>query len=58
MIKELDANKGNLADANTTDWPYTVMKIKSEYPQAKIVIPGHGESGGTDLLDYTETLFK
>lgn len=58
LIKEAGAKKGNLEDANTKAWPYTVMKLKQEYPQAKIVIPGHGKTGGRDLLDYTISLFK
>ena len=27
--------------------------LKSKYKQAAVVIPGHGESGNTGLLDYT-----
>lgn len=58
LIKHLNASKGNLADANTEDWSLTVEKIKSEYSEIKNVIPGHGESGGTELLDYTINQFK
>ncbi len=58
MIKSLNAKKGNLADANVVEWSKTVSKIKKAYPKIKIVIPGHGEHGGTDLLDYTISLFK
>ena len=58
LIKEMNATKGFLGDANTKTWPLTVAKVKREYPQAKIVIPGHGKPGGTDLLDYTESLFQ
>ncbi|MFD0798434.1 subclass B1 metallo-beta-lactamase [Maribacter chungangensis] len=57
LIKSLNAPKGNLADANTEEWPITVSKIKKELPDVEIVIPGHGESGGTELLDYTINLF-
>jgi metallo-beta-lactamase class B len=58
LIKELGAGKGNLADANTMAWPLTVAKLKEKYPAAKIVIPGHGKSGRTELLDYTIQLFE
>jgi len=58
LIKEIGAGKGNLEDANVTDWPETVKKVKAKYPQAKIIIPGHGKSGGEELLDYTINLFK
>lgn len=58
LIKELNAGKGNLADANVKDWSKTVEKIKKKYPKVKIVIPGHGKIGGQSLLDYTINLFK
>lgn len=58
LIKESGATKGNLEDANTKEWSHTVLNIKRGFPNTRIVIPGHGKSGGTDLLDYTELLFK
>lgn len=58
LIKELDASKGYLGDANTNTWSTTVMKIKKAFPNLKTVIPGHGEIGDTALLDYTIQLFK
>lgn len=58
LIKELNAAKGNLADANQKDWSATVSKIKSKYPDTEIVIPGHGDIGNTSLLDYTIALFE
>ena len=58
LIKEVNAGKGNLADANTKAWPTTVNKIKSKYREANIIIPGHGKQGGPELLDYTIELFK
>ncbi|CAA7193912.1 subclass B1 metallo-beta-lactamase [Chryseobacterium potabilaquae] len=57
LIKEVDALKGNLEDANVKAWPETIRKLKSQYPDVKIVIPGHGKIGGKELLDYTITLF-
>jgi metallo-beta-lactamase class B len=58
LIKELDATKGYLGDANVSEWPNTVEKVKQEFPNVKIVIPGHGEIGGKEILDYTIKLFK
>lgn len=58
LIKELNANKGYLGDANMKEWPKTVNKLKQKYPETKIVIPGHGKSGGTELFDYTIKLFE
>jgi metallo-beta-lactamase class B len=58
LIKELKASKGFLGDANVADWSSTVERVKKEYPDVKIVIPGHGEYGNKSLLDYTIDLFK
>lgn len=58
LIKELHASKGYLGDANTHEWSTTVKKIKVNFPNAKIIIPGHGNWGGIELLDYTIQLFE
>lgn len=58
LIKEVGAGKGNLADANVNDWASSVKKIKTAYPNVKTVIPGHGKTGDSKLLDYTIKLFE
>jgi metallo-beta-lactamase class B len=58
LIKEMNATKGFLGDANLTAWPGTVRKLKQKYPNTKLVIPGHGKSGGSELFDYTIKLFQ
>jgi metallo-beta-lactamase class B len=58
LIKELEAGKGYLGDANIAAWSATVEKIKAAYPDVKIVVPGHGQFGDSKLLDYTISLFK
>lgn len=57
LIKELNATKGNLADANEVAWAETATKLKTKITDAEIVIPGHGATGNTDLIDYTIKLF-
>jgi metallo-beta-lactamase class B len=57
LIKEMNATKGFLGDANIGAWPATVAKVKAAYPDVKIIIPGHGKHGGPQLLDYTIGLF-
>ncbi len=56
MVKALGASKGNLADADLKQWSKTINKVKKLKPT--IVIPGHGNWGGAELLDYTERLFR
>jgi metallo-beta-lactamase class B len=58
LIKEMKATKGFLGDANVNAWSTTVMNVKQAFPSVKLVIPGHGEIGGKELLDYTINLFK
>lgn len=58
LIKAVDAGNGNLEDANVNDWSSTVEKIKAAFPKAELIIPGHGEPGGQELLDYTINLFR
>lgn len=58
LIKELNAGKGNLADANEQAWAGTVKKIDKKYPEIRKVIPGHGEPGDAQLLRYTISLFS
>ena len=58
LLKSVKASKGNLEDANVSEWASTVRKIKQEFPELNIVIPGHGKSGGMELLDYTIQLFE
>ncbi|RTQ50899.1 subclass B1 metallo-beta-lactamase [Hymenobacter gummosus] len=58
LIKELNAPKGNLADANVQAWPATVQRVRQQYPRVQVVVPGHGQVGGQSLLDYTIQLFQ
>ena len=58
LIKEINATKGWVGDANEKAWSGTVEAIKRTYPSIKKVIPGHGESGDIALLDYTIRLFS
>jgi len=58
LIKSLKAGKGNLADADTTTWSATALAIKKKYPDAKVIIPGHGKVGDQSLLDYTSAMFS
>jgi len=58
LIKERNANKGYLGDANVAAWSATVENVKEAYPKVKIVVPGHGESGNKELLEYTIALFR
>ena len=57
LLKAWDASKGNLEDADTTQWSHTIRLVQAAYPGVNIVIPGHGSPGGAGLLQYTADLF-
>ena len=58
MIKAMNARKGNVKDANLKNWAKTVARVKAQFPDIQIVLPGHGNAGGPELLDYTIQLFS
>lgn len=58
MVKELNAGKGFLGDANEKEWSNTIRNVKTTFPNIEKVIPGHGKVGGPELLDYTIRLFE
>ncbi len=58
LIKEINAGKGYLGDANVKAWSKTVENLRHTYPKIQCVVPGHGLWGGTQLLDYTIQLFQ
>lgn len=58
LLKSKGSGKGNLKDADTKEWPITVERIKKEFPEIELVIPGHGSPGGKDLLVYTIEMFS
>ncbi len=57
LVKALGAGKGNLEDADVAAWPETIRKVMEAFPEAEVVVPGHGEPGGPELLEYTRELF-
>lgn len=58
MVKELNAGKGFLGDANENEWSNTIRNVKKAFPTAQFIVPGHGKPGGQELLDYTIGLFE
>jgi glyoxylase-like metal-dependent hydrolase (beta-lactamase superfamily II) len=57
QVRAADAGLGNLADADVARWPAATRRLIRRYGgRARIVVPGHGEPGGPELLDHTLTL--
>lgn len=49
---------GNTDDADLTPWPGAIRRVLARYPNAAIVVPGHGDVGGSELLDHTLRLLE
>jgi metallo-beta-lactamase class B VIM len=49
---------GNVADADLKTWSASIRRVLSRYPEAEIVVPGHGAPGGLELLDHTINVVK
>ena len=54
LIKALDApSLGNTRDGDLAEYPVTLRKVQAEYRNARIVVPGHGDWGGPELIEHT-----
>ncbi len=51
-------NLGNVADADVAAWPASLARTRQRFPEAKVVVPGHGQVGGPELLSHTEALLR
>ncbi|HEX2946743.1 MAG TPA: subclass B1 metallo-beta-lactamase [Clostridia bacterium] len=54
LLKPMEAkDRGSITDADTLEWPVSIGRLQDKYPEAGIVIPGHGKWGGPDILKRT-----
>ena len=54
IVKSINSpNLGNLSDGDVRSYPSTVKKLITKFKTAKLVIPGHGNAGGIELLTHT-----
>lgn len=54
LVKDLGTRGiGNGTDADMEAWPATMDRLIRKYENAKVVVPGHGLWGGTELLSHT-----
>jgi metallo-beta-lactamase class B len=50
------AGLGNLSHASVADWAASIARVQAAYPEARLVLPGHGDTGGPELLAHTREL--
>ncbi len=54
LVKSLDEQSlGNTSDGDLAAYPTTLQKVRAAYRNARIVVPGHGDWGGPELIDHT-----
>ena len=59
MIKSMNSrNIGNTADGDLALYPKTIDYLMYKFPDAKVVIPGHGQPGGIELIEHTKSLIE
>jgi metallo-beta-lactamase class B len=59
LVKSGDARAlGYIKEADLAAWPATLAKVKARYPEARLIVPGHGDPGGWELLDNTLRLTR
>lgn len=52
LVKEFKSQSiGYIGDADLNNWDKTLTKVKVKFPEAKVVIPGHWDTGGLELID-------
>jgi metallo-beta-lactamase class B len=52
------ADLGNREAAILAAWPVSLLKLLERYPDAELVIPGHGPPGGLNLIHHTLGLLE
>ena len=59
LIKSKSAGGlGYTGEAMLDEWEETLDKVRQAFPDARVVIPGHGAYGGSELLDHTAELVR
>ena len=49
---------GNLSDADVKAWPASLERTRQRFPDMRVVVPGHGQPGGPELLTHTQSLLR
>jgi len=59
LIKSADARSlGYTREAELSAWPATLRAVRTRYPDARLIVPGHGDPGGFELLTRTLELLR
>lgn len=59
MISALrDKRPGYIKYANMKEWPISVERVAEQFPDAQIVVPGHGFEADFELLQHTVSILN
>ena len=57
FVKNLNSKSlGYTGDASLNEWSHSVDNVIVKYPTVNVVVPGHGDIGGINLLQHTKSL--
>jgi metallo-beta-lactamase class B len=56
MVRALDSGLGPLDEADLKSWQLAIERVTTRFPDATLIVPGHGEPGGRELLAHTRAL--
>lgn len=56
MVRAATDGLGFLGDADVSSWRSAIQRVIERFPAARLVVPGHGEPGGRELLTHTREL--
>ena len=49
---------GNTADADLAEWPASLRRVRAAFPDADLVVPGHGSVGRAALIEHSIRLVE
>lgn len=59
ILKSMESNsKGNTGDADLKNWGHSLESLLRKFPDARLVIPGHGKEGGVELISHSIKIVK
>jgi metallo-beta-lactamase class B len=59
FVKPVDARSlGNIEESDLAAWPASLANLKKRFSDAKIIVPGHGDAGGWELVENTLRLLS
>lgn len=57
LVRERDTDGlGYTGEADIPQWSHSVENVLHRYPEARLVVPGHGSIGDIQLLEHTQKL--